>query len=107
MANISYTNTFAAGVDAELGDKIQANFDSITTAINGNLDGDNIVSTADLSVSKVTTSTKFVAPGLECAALVDVIFDIASFTGAKLTITNSDDAVLFQIDTNGTMKIGA
>ena len=107
MANISYTNTFATGIDAELGAKIQANFDSITTAINGNLDQDNLAAAADLSVSKITASTKFIAPGIKCASLVDMIFDIATFAGSKLKITNSDNATLFEIDTDGTMKIGA
>jgi hypothetical protein len=105
MANpLTYTNTFADS-NTGLGTKIQANFADITTLVNGNLNGDNIPSGAGLSVLSLAATTSIKTPVIQARSASNIIVDIASFAGSRLKVTNSDDTVLFEIDTNGEVVI--
>jgi len=55
MSTITLTNTLTNATTADA-DEVMENFEDITNEVNGGLDGDNIVSTATLSIATITTS---------------------------------------------------
>ena len=107
MADIALTYTFATG-NTGLGVKIMQNFNDLLVVLNTNLDQDNIDDETWLSIQKMIASTKFVAALIENQnEAVDLVFDISDVAAVKFKITDSADAVLFQIEQSGTVKIGA
>ena len=107
MADIALTYTFATG-NTGLGVKIMQNFNDLLAVLNANLDQDNIDDETWLSIQKMIASTKFVAALIENQnEAADLVFDISDVAAVKFKITDSADAVLFQIEQSGTVKVGA
>ena len=107
MADITLTYTFATGNDG-LGVKIMQNFNDLLTVLNDQLDENNIDDETWFAIKKMIASTKFVAPLIENQSPgQDLVVDISDVAAVKFKITDSDDAVLFQIEEDGTVKTGA
>lgn len=107
MADITLTYTFADG-NTGLGTKIMQNFNDLLTVLNDNLDQDNIDDETWINIKKMIASTKFIASLIENqSGATDLVFDISDVAAVKFKITDSDDAVLFQIEQDGTIKVGA
>jgi len=107
MADITLTYTFSDG-DSGLGAKIMQNFNDLLDVLNGSLDHNNIDDEAWLNIQKMIASTKFVASLIENdSGAKDLVFDISDVADVKFKITDSDDTVLFQIQQDGTVKVGA
>ena len=107
MADIALTYTFATG-NTGLGVKIMQNFNDLLAVLNANLDQDNIDDETWLSIQKMIATTKFVAALIENQnEAADLVFDISDVAAVKFKITDSEDAVLFQIEEDGTVKTGA
>jgi len=107
MADITLTYTFSDG-DSGLGAKIMQNFNDLLDVLNGSLDQNNIDDEVWLNIQKMIASTKFVTPLIENdSGAKDLVFDISDVEDVKFKITDSEDAVLFQIEQDGTVTIGA
>jgi len=107
VADITLTYTFSDG-ESGLGTKIMQNFDDLLTVLNGSLDHDNIDDETWLSIKKMIASTKFIANLIESQTEGEnLVFDISDVAAVKFKITDSNDVVLFQIQQDGTIKVGA
>ena len=101
---LSYT--FTDGESINLGTKIMQNFTDVRALINGNIQGENLVAAASLHVAYATITTKVIVPEIRAISDSNITVDITSFTGSRIRVLNSDDDILFEIDSEGTIWIG-
>ena len=104
---IVLSHTFSDGESIDLGTKIMRNFNDVRALINGNIQGENLAPATSLHIAYATIATKVITPEIRALSDSDILVDIGEFLGSRIRVLNSDSDILFEIDSEGTLWIGA
>ena len=111
MSELTLSNVFVDGNEPSVhpvGSELQENFDDIKTILNGNLDGSNVSSDAEIECAGIETTDLSYAEDLLFDEIDESVFvQLEDITGSRLVIKNSNDETIFEIDENNKIIIGA
>ena len=107
MGSITYQNYpySDGGPDANLGSKVQADLDIAASVLNA-LTPSNFLTATSASISSLDLTTRLIAPRIRSRGDTNIVISLATFSGAKWRIKNSDGDTLIEIDSGKGVTVG-
>jgi hypothetical protein len=104
MGHVTWPSVF---VDRQvgIGDELQANFTAVANVINSNIDGTNVSSSANLSITSVQTPTVITPLVINPSLATDLTLSFGAGSPKKLMITDNNNTSLFEIDNAGAITV--